>query len=455
MNWDTFVKHLQTAGYQGEPTLDCVKTYLEDQNMDTEAIEVKGVECNLEEMWTGRTKAKMDFTAAQVADELEQLKTENETMKNEMELLGKTDTGENPTKGVDIKVGKDQLSLDPKGGYKHAGMFYADLVKASEKGASLPTTLSNWSKALSTYSNETVGADGGFAVPTEFREAITSNVTGEDTVLGRTDNTPVSGNGMSFPADDTTPWQTSGGILCNWEGEADTLAQSKIALKRRELRLRKCTALIPVTEELLADSTAMETYITRKAGEKMSFKVDEAIFRGTGVGQPLGFLNGGSSVSVAKESGQSADTIEIANINKMFSRMYAPWRQNAVWYINQDIEPQLFGMTLGNYPIYLPPNGASGSPLGQLFGRDVIATQHCETLGDKGDIIFASLGQYTTVTKTTGVESAVSAHLWFDQDAVAFKFRMRVDGQPTMDSPIDPRDGSNTLSAFVTLDARA
>jgi hypothetical protein len=46
-------------------------------------------------------------------------------------------------------------------------------------------------------------------------------------------------------------------------------------------------------------------------------------------------------------------------------------------------------------------------------------------------------------------------HLWFDQDLTAFKFRMRVDGQPWLSTAISPLNGSNTMSAFVALATRA
>ena len=454
MNWDTFVKHLQDAGYKGESTLGAVQTYLKESNNDADTIEVKGEVIDLKDLYESREKQRMDLSATQMENEIEELKRDREVMKNEMELLGKESTDDSPTKAVDVKVGADRLSLDKKGGFNSAGDFYADVAKAAGENQS-SNRLIEWSKALSTYGNETVGADGGFAVPEEFRADINSHVSGEDSILAMTDSYPLSGNSITFPDDETTPWQTSGGIQANWEGEGDSLGQSKPALKQKNLRLRKLTALVPVTEELLADSSALETYVTRKAGEKIDFKVGEAIFRGTGAGQPLGFLNSGSLVSVAKESGQAADTVQAENINSMFSRLYAPWRRDAVWFINQDIEGQLFGMTVGNYPIYLPQNSLSGSPFATLLGRPVIATQHCETLGDQGDIVFANLGQYATAVKATGVESSTSTHVWFDQDAVAFKFRMRMDGQPWMSSTVTPRDGSNSLSAFVTLDARA
>jgi HK97 family phage major capsid protein len=212
-----------------------------------------------------------------------------------------------------------------------------------------------------------------------------------------------------------------------------------------------------MSEESIEDAPSMTAFLNKKVPEKMAFAINYAIVQGNGAGKPLGIMNSPALVSVAKETGQLADTLETANLLKMYSRMYGPSRSRAVWLINQDIEPQLFQLTMGtnSMPVYLPPNGLAQAPFATIMGRPVIPTQACETIGDQGDIIFADLSQYMTVTKTNGgVRQEVSMHLWFDQDMLAFKFVFRVGGQPWWSAAVSPRDGSNTLSPFVTLDAR-
>ena len=143
----------------------------------------------------------------------------------------------------------------------------------------------------------------------------------------------------------------------------------------------------------------------------------------------------------------------------MYSRMYGPLRRKAVWLINQDIEPQLFTMsfegTSSSVPAYLPANSPLvNSPTPTLMGRPVIPTQACETVGDKGDILFCAWDQYLVGVKSGGIQEDVSIHLFFDYDVTAFRFVMRVGGQCRWASAIDPRDGSNTLGAFIALEAR-
>ena len=343
---------------------------------------------------------------------------------------------------------------------------FARGVQAASVGRYVDGRLNN--AALGTYSGEDSGADGGFAVPPEWRGQVMTLVNGEDSLLNRTDSQPVSGSSITFPVDETTPWQSTGGMQAYWAKEAAAQTQSKAALQPITLRLDKLTALIPVTDELLEDAPAMSNYVPNKAGQKLAFKVNDSIVNGDGAGMPLGLVNAPCAVTVSKESSQAADTIVAQNILKMYSRMPAANRNRAVWLINQDIEPQLLNLNItfrdlvGSAGIaagaaaYLPPGGLSGSPYATLMGRPILPTEACPTLGDKGDIIFTDLGAYLTAVKGggSGIRSDVSMHLWFDQGATAFRFTMRLAGRPWLSAPIARKNGSNTLSTVVVLEAR-
>jgi HK97 family phage major capsid protein len=163
-------------------------------------------------------------------------------------------------------------------------------------------------------------------------------------------------------------------------------------------------------------------------------------------------------VQVAKETGQAAATVLTENIVKMWSRMFGPCRDKAVWLINQDVEPQLFTMTVGvgagGQVTYLPPGGLSAKPFATLMGRPVLPVEWCATLGTAGDIILADLSQYVTISKG-GIDYNQSMHLRFDYDEQAFRFVFRVDGQPWWSSALTPFKGSNTQSCFVTLATRS
>ncbi len=323
-----------------------------------------------------------------------------------------------------------------------------------------------------TYGNEGTGADGGYLVPPSFSAEIWQKVQAEENLMTRCAQLVTDNNSMMIPKDETTPWQTSGGVLVYWGAEAAAITASKPLLEMGALRLAKLFALVPVSEELLSDASGIESWLRAKAPAKMAAKINTAIVAGTGVGQPLGIIPAGTAVGasvvqVSKETSQPADTIWMTNIEKMYSRMYAPWRRNAVWLINQDLEPQLAGMAFqasgassalpgtSAVPAYLPAGGLSASPYATLKGRPVVPIEACSGIGDLGDIIFADLNQYWILTKAGGIQTDTSIHLYFDQALTAFRFIFRVNGQPAWSSTITRQNGSsNELSWATTLQAR-
>ncbi len=350
-----------------------------------------------------------------------------------------------------ITGGAPRIEQDPKRGFKSFGEFAAAVASVS-MNHSMDERLRIGAAAPSTYGNEGAGADGGFMVPPEYGREIWGMSLEEDALLPLTDNLPISGNSMVFPSDETTPWGTDG-MRAYWEGEADAATATKPKLNPNTMRMNKLMALVPVSDELLQDAPAVSAYIMRKVGESIRYKTNDAIINGNGVGKPLGIAAAAALVSQAKETSQAADTINATNVVKMFSRLINPGR--GVWLINPDAYPQLPLMTIGDQPMYVAPNGLQSAPGGTLLGRPVVLTDTCQTLGNLGDIYFANLGMYRTLTKAGGIETATSMHLYFDAAAMAFRAVFRVAGQPVLKSAIMPPNSAITRSGYVALAERA
>lgn len=355
-----------------------------------------------------------------------------------------------PTYGQHARVSDN---LDPKThGFKSLGEFAHHVRNAALGNGRVEERLVR--AAATSYANEGNGADGGFAVPPQFAQDIATLSLEEDSLLAMTDATPVTGNSMSFPKDETTPWGSTG-IIANWEGEGDSHAERKPALKLDHLRLKKLICLVKATDELLADSVAMGAYLRNKMALAVRWKSNDAIINGKGAGQPLGILNGGSVVQIAKESGQAADTVVAANIAKMYARVFKQGGP-VVWLHNPDVFPQIITLSLNSNPIWVPNNqGLQGAPGGFLLGRPLIETDACDTVGDVGDLILANMGGYRSITKAGGESFSESMHLHFDQDIVAYKLVFRMDGQPALSAAVTPPNSSATRSHFATIAARA
>ena len=304
--------------------------------------------------------------------------------------------------------------------------------------------------------------DGGFLLQMDYASEIKKRMFSTGQILPRLTRLPISANSNSITipaaADDTESAGIFGGIIAYWLSEAGTKSTSSPKFREMLLKLKKLAVVVPTTDELLNDKVTLESFIRTGSNLALTKEAEKQVIRGTGVGQPLGVLNSGCLVSVSAEVGQLADTIVYANIVNMWSRMYADSRTNAIWLINQSIEPQLYTMGItvgvGGSPVYMPPGGASAAPYGTLFGRPVIPSNHCSTLGDKGDIVLADFGEYIWIEKG-GVQEATSIHYAFITDETYYRFVMRCDGQPAWSKVFTPEQATaNTQSPFVTLAAR-
>lgn len=305
--------------------------------------------------------------------------------------------------------------------------------------------------------NETTPSDGGFLVQQDFVTELLKRTYETGILASKVKKIPIStnANGMKINAideDSRANGSRWGGVQTYWEGEADEITASKPKFRQMELSLKKLTGLCYATDELLQDAAALEAVIRQAFAEEFGFKIDEAILSGSGEGEPLGILNSGAIVTVAKEASQT-DIITVENLIKMWNRLWSRSRANAVWYINQELEPYLYTLKIGDKPVYIPAGGLSEKPYGTLFGRPVVPIEQCSAAGEVGDIILADIGQYLLIDKG-GIKSASSIHVRFLYDENVFRFIYRVDGKPIWTKPLTPYKGSATVSPFVTLAKR-
>lgn len=362
---------------------------------------------------------------------------------------------------------KEGRAIDPIKEFRTFGEQMAAIVRVG-RGEGLDPRLTSLRAASGL--NETAPSDGGFLVQHDFSSEIFSRTYELGQVLSRCRRVPIgpNANGLKTLAVDETSRATGsrwGGVQVYRVNEADAGTAKKPKFRRMELNLKKLIGVAYATDELLQDSTALESILMQAFPEEFSFSIEREIFEGQGAGEMLGVLNSPALVSVAKETSQVAATIVAENVMKMWARCWSRSRANAVWFINQDCEPTLYQMNVkiknvagtenvGGMPVYIGPGGLSGSQYATLYGRPVIPVEYCATVGTKGDIMLMDMSQYLVIDKG-GLQSAQSMHVRFLNDEQTFRWTIRNDGQPIWNAPLTPFKGTNTLSPFISLDVRS
>ena len=333
--------------------------------------------------------------------------------------------------------------------------YFATIWHQANRTADLQAKIQRIRNAFSS----TVPSEGGFLIPETLRSELLRVSLETAIVRPRARVIPMETLRVPFPAIDSTSNVSSvyGGIVGYWTEEGAALTQSQANFGRVVLDAKKLTAYTEVPNELISDSIgSFQAFLDDIFPEALGFYEDFAFMRGTGVGEPLGFVNCPASVAIAAEVGQSTATIVWENIVKMYSRMLPGSLGRAVWIASIDTFPELATMALsvgtGGSAIWLN-NGVVGPPV-TILGRPVIFTEKTPTLGTTGDISFVDMGFYLIGDRQ--VMSAMSSpHFKFQNDQTAYRIIQRVDGKPWLQSAVTPQNNGAALSPFVQLAARA
>lgn len=349
--------------------------------------------------------------------------------------------------GYDVEVTEDETDRSLKAKPFTAGEFFQAVKMAGIYPGQEEPRLSAFK---ATGLNEAQPSQGGYLLPPQIASGIFQSMWGVGSVLSHFNPIRVSGNSLTINAIDETSradGSRMGGVQGYWLAEAAQKTASKPKFRQIELKLKKVAALCYATDELLADATALESWIANEVPAELRFKVEDAIINGDGVGKPLGILKSGSLVSATRTDDNEIDAYDIG---RMWARRL-PGFNDYIWLVNPAVFPQLLNMTIGQMPVFAPSVRAD-VPYGTLLGRPVIENEYCQKLGDVGDILLASPSAYALITKG-GVEAASSIHVKFDYDETCFRFVYRVDGAPYFNAAVTAFDGTNTVSPFVALAA--
>lgn len=396
--------------------------------------------------------------AAKYDEELKALVSIDKDIERHAALLDRERKTE-PVDDANARAAAAAGAASGKAGFESFGDFLMAVVKHSRnQGYNSDPRL----HAVATGLAETAPSEGGFLVQKDFSAELIKRMYDMGEIVSKCRKIPIgpNSNGVKINAideDSRVDGFRWGGVLAYWVNEADAFTGTKPKFRRIELQLEKLIALCYSTDELLEDAAALEAVISEAFAEEMTFKVEDAIFNGTGAGQPLGVLNSPVLYTVAKDGGDSGATVSTNDVLNMWQHMWGPSRKNASWFINQDVEAHLYPLTLGSPSLaqillFRPPS--DGTKGATLLGRPVVYTEHNATLGTPGDVILADMSQYLVIDKGAPRQD-FSIHVRFLNDEGVFRFVYRVDGEPAFKKPLTPKNGTNLLSPFVALATRS
>lgn len=215
-------------------------------------------------------------------------------------------------------------------------------------------------------------SEGGYIVPTEFETRLVEIMTNLDPIRARA-------NVISTASDRNIPVETSKGTFAYIAEEAAYSVASDPAFGQVVLSAFKSGGIIKVSEELLQDAFFdLEAYLLRNAAERFNTLEETNFANGDGSSKPKGIFATASvaGVSVASTTSASATTITADNLVDCFHALERPYRNNAIWLMNDSTVKLLRKIKTGisgDTTYVWQPGMQAGQP-DTLFGRPVFTT---------------------------------------------------------------------------------
>jgi HK97 family phage major capsid protein len=203
---------------------------------------------------------------------------------------------------------------------------------------------------------------------------------------------------------------------------------------------------IKVSEELLRDSVFdLEDYISTEFARRIASREEESFFNGDGNGKPLGILaeTGGAEVGITTAS---ATAITADEIMDLYHELKAPYRNKAVWVMN-DATIKALRKLKDNNGQYLWQNSLTADAPHTLLGRPVFTSAYMPTIEAGAKAIAFGNFKYYWIADRQGRSFKRLNELYAKTGQIGFVGSQRVDGKLILPEAIKVLQMKGTASS--------
>ena len=252
------------------------------------------------------------------------------------------------------------------------------------------------------------------------------------------------------------------------KGEIAQRPSTDAKLREQTFKVTDLVGYTPLSRDLIADNyIAADAIIQRVFARAIEWKKDYEVLNGNGVGKPLGYFNSPALLTVTRVA---ASRIKYDDLVAMLAAYHQSGLGDAMWVANQTTWTDLAAIKDNAGAYVFQPNAMINQAMmlsimgktqtvpdlkykamGTLLGLPIRFTEKVPALGTTGCLSLINPTQYG-VADRQGLEVGISEHFLFDTDQIAFRFKIRNDGQPLWLGPYVSADSANTkFSPFVQL----
>lgn len=263
------------------------------------------------------------------------------------------------------------------------------------------------------------GNGGGYLVPESFETQLTRKLYQANVMRQLATITTITSGNHNIPilTDDGT---------AQWLDEGAAYTESDPTITRVTLGAHKMGRIMPVSEELLMDSSIdLESELAGFFGRSFGYLEEAAFVNGDGTGKPTGFLQN----ATLGKTGSSGTTIsgpdEIFDLYYSLGRQYRPFASFIMHDSTSKVLRQ-FKTTTGEY--IWQPGMQAGEP-DRLLGRPVYYSKYMPQLGlSAKPIAFGDFSYYRICDRQNRTLQRLN-ELYAGNGRVGFRMTQRTDGK--------------------------
>lgn len=289
-------------------------------------------------------------------------------------------------------------------------------------------------KAMTTADDDT--AKAGYNIPEELEAEVQRLVQDQYGIARREMRyLPMSGAGNSRKI------TTGGAISVYWTDEEGDITSTQATFGRATQTLKKLSAIVPLTEEVISDSAInLTAYVADLFAEAVAKAEDDQFFDGDGTAW-TGLLRDSNITAVALGTDETVGSdLTLEDLQAVLDATATPALRNGKWYMNKSV----FGvikMLKDGSSNYIFPDLARGTSK-DLLGYPVVLSDSCPassvTTASRGMILFGDLSKGAVYGDKGGMQVKTSSEATirnvadnadinlFEQDMVALKVTRRV-----------------------------
>ncbi len=269
-------------------------------------------------------------------------------------------------------------------------------------------------------SNElSIGSDteGGYLVPDEYERTLVESLEEENFFRKLATVITTSGGERKIPI------VTAKGTA-EWIDEAETYPFSDDTFGQVTIGAYKLATMIKISEELLNDSAFnMESYISKEFARRIGAKEEEAFIIGDGDGKPTGIFTAEKEDVTAKGAAITFD-----DVMDLYYSLRAPYRNKAVWILNDSTVKALRKLKDGNGNYIWQPSIREGEP-DKILNRPYYTSIYAPEIETGKKVLAFGDFSYYWIADRQGRSFKRLNELYAPNGQVGFLASQRVDGK--------------------------